>query len=90
MSLDALHLFHKTAPRLSLDDCDAVLEALAALGYRLETGDATSRPVVGNGEWVNLAKDITRIAPIGHNDALEAFSAITHLGYKIRHTKKAA
>jgi hypothetical protein len=86
----AMHLFHVTSPRLDYDDCENVLGALNALGFRLESGDATSREAVGHGQWVELAKAVTRIAPIGHNQVLAAFTGISHLQYRIRRPKDAA
>jgi hypothetical protein len=86
----ALRLWHSVAPKLDLTECDHVIDALATLGYRPESGDDTSRPTVGPGRYTPLANEIARIVPVEYRDVLVACTGLNHLGYKIRRIRKAA
>lgn len=82
----ALHLFRATAPNLTLDDCENVLEALSALGYRIVASDAPGERAAATGDLHPLAKAIARKTPVHYRDALLAFAGLHHLCFRIKRT----
>jgi hypothetical protein len=78
-----LHLFKFAAPHLSLDDAQAVLEKLSALGYRL-VAQNTPGEHVGYG----MANLLVRNVPLTIGEAVAALSGLGRMGYRIEKPRK--
>jgi hypothetical protein len=87
MTIDnlAIKIARLAAPRIGIDDAEGVLDALAALGYTLETpGARPGRYIESDDQHHALADRVRQDVSISYGTASSALHAIARIGYMIR------